>query len=139
AMEVLIASAAAPRDHVHHPEVVGVRADGVQRLPEADFDAETVAVKGEHLQRIERQVCGHEEQTPPPGMINPHEAHEAADGTPAKILGVIADADAALTRDRARGRAEAVTIVPEVLEVPLGSIGTRSATTPLARLHWLLV
>jgi hypothetical protein len=39
-MEVLVSGAAADRRHLEHPEVVGVGAQRVDRLLEADFDFE---------------------------------------------------------------------------------------------------
>ena len=50
-MGMLRTVAAADGLHVLHPEMVGIGADGVNGLLEADFDFEAPAVKADDLQR----------------------------------------------------------------------------------------
>ena len=58
-MEMLIATVAADRLHIGHPEMIGERTDLADRLLEGEFDLEAQAVKTNDLDRIERGVGAH--------------------------------------------------------------------------------
>src|ERR1700678_3604783 len=82
----LAADAAAPGGvHIHHPEVVGPGAEGVEGLLEGDFDFETQGIEADDLGWGERQIGGHEDQAAAGGMDDGDEAHEAAGGAPEQI------------------------------------------------------
>lgn len=51
ALEGLLAAATVERGHVPHPEVVGISAQGVNGLLEADFNFESPAVEANTVQR----------------------------------------------------------------------------------------
>jgi len=81
----LIAAAARGGMHIHHPEMVGPSAEGVESLLEGDLDFEAQGVEADDLGRAERQVGGHEDKAAAGGMDDGDEAHEAAGGTPEQI------------------------------------------------------
>src|SRR5436309_15957173 len=56
ALHILFAAAAADGRHVLHPEVIGVSANGVYGLFEADFDFEPPAVEANDLQWVQGQI-----------------------------------------------------------------------------------
>jgi hypothetical protein len=67
-VEVLVAGAAWDGSHELHPEVVGVAAEGVKGLTEADLDFETVAVEGDDLEWIEGGVGAEEDDASAGGV-----------------------------------------------------------------------
>ena len=52
-MQILVASAAAHRLHVGHPEVIGVGAEDMNGLAKAELDLESIPVELEDLQGLE--------------------------------------------------------------------------------------
>ncbi len=57
-VHVLVAAEPANRRHGQHPEVTGVAAEDVQRVAEAEFDLEPVAVENNDVERIQSDVGG---------------------------------------------------------------------------------
>jgi len=84
-MKVLVTIAAPDGVHIHHPEVVGPGAEGVEGLLEGDLDFEAQGVEANNLGRRERQIAGHEDKAAAGGMDDGDEAHKALGGAPEQI------------------------------------------------------
>src|SRR5678815_3338961 len=115
-MEVLVASAAANRLHVGHPEVIGVGAQDMNGLAKAEFDLESIPVELQDLQWLERKVRAEQEDGSARRMVNDHEAHDAGHGSPKEVQGAIAYEHAILAIDWARCARELTLVASEFLE-----------------------
>ena len=89
-MEVLVAGTLGAGSHEFHPEVVGVGAEGMEGLFEADFDLEAVTVELNDGEWLEGEVGRHEDDAATGGMVDEDEAHEVTDGPPEQIDGEVA-------------------------------------------------
>ena len=84
-VEVLVAVASAKGDHVHHPEVVGIGADGMDGLLEADLDFEPPAVESDDRQGLQRGVGGQEDELTAGGVIDQDETDQPAQRSPQQV------------------------------------------------------
>ncbi len=116
-VRMLRAVAAPDRVHVLHPEVVGVSADGVDGLLEADFDFEAPSVKTNNLQSFQGQIGGKQNQAAAGGMDHPNKAHQPAQRPPDQVKGVIAQHDPGFAIDGA-GRLEELLFAAEPIPEP---------------------
>jgi len=127
AVEVLVAVAAADRCHGPHPEVVGIGADGMDRLFEADFDFEAPAVETNDRQGVEGGVGAQEDESAAGGVIDQDEADQATQGSPQQVQGAVTQGEAALAVDGAGGGDEALVGAEELAELELAAIALRAA------------
>ena len=100
-VEVLVP--ASPPDFLHreHPETVGVGADRVHGLLEADLDFEPEAVDPQDVEWIEREVGGHQQDLPANGVVNRDDANERAGGFPEEVHVAIGNRHVAVPVDGA--------------------------------------
>jgi hypothetical protein len=65
--------------------VVGVDADHPQGLLEGEFDFESDAVETNDVDRVERQICGQQNDSPPGGVLDGDEADRATQWAPDQV------------------------------------------------------
>lgn len=113
AMKELIAGAAADGLHIHHPEVIGPDADGMESVLEGDLDFEAKGVEPDNLGSGERQVGGHEDQAAAGRMDDGDKTNHAASRSPEQIAGGPLQGDVGLavsgTGHRLKDRIEELT------------------------------
>src|ERR671910_2076085 len=109
--------------------MIGVGAQPVNRLSEADLDLEAMAVDLDDFEGLERDVGGQEEDDSAVGMLDEDEADDSADGPPEEIRHAITEGDAVLAIDGAGGGLEGRVVLCEVLEADLSAVQPRSAAT----------
>ena len=81
-MQVLIAGTPLDGIHVHHPEMVGVGTQGVDRMFEAEFDLETKSVEADDGKRIHIRIGTHDNDASSSWMDHKDETYQCAGRLP---------------------------------------------------------
>ena len=95
-MKILIAVPVAQRHHTPHPKMVGERADQADGLFEAVLDFEAQAIETNDVYGIQRKIRAHQQESPPVGVYDGHEADELSGRTPQQVANTKAKNDLVL-------------------------------------------
>ena len=83
--------------HGLHPKVIAVGADDVQGLAEADFNFESIPVKGDDVERVHGGIGTQQEQHAAGGMDDDDETGHAPNGPPKQVDAAVGQLDFGLS------------------------------------------